>query len=127
MNISTLFEQIFFGAPIQPGPGLPPPPEKKVGRPVASAKPGARLVNQVTMTYEWDISRAHVATAAPADLTDMEQAELAKRGQKNQGWNIALKLARVQGATASEAAKAAGCSLSYAAKVFAALSKFDGR
>lgn len=127
MKLFHLFESLLFPPAPPAGPGLPPPVEKRPGRPVATAKSAARLVDPVTGTFEWDLSRAHVKTGAVADLLDNEAAELEKRGLKNEGWNTRLKLARVQGSTAGEAAKAVGCSISYAGKVFAALSKFEGK
>lgn len=125
MTINQLLERILWGGPYDLGPGLPPPVVKTPGRPVSVAKSTARLVNTVTNTFEWDLNRSHIVQGAAADLTTQEQAEMEKRGQKNTAWNARLKLARVQGATYTDAAKAVGCSPSYAQKAYAALSKFE--
>lgn len=127
MNIHAILEKVLFGGPYHIGDGLPDPPVRKPGRPVQVQKSTSRLVNPVTNTFEWDLNRSHIKEGAAADLTDREHAEMVSRGQKNMAWNARLKLARVQGATAAEAAKAVGCSQSYATKVFAALSKFEAQ
>ena len=125
MDFSQVFERFLFPTVITPGPGLPDPPTRKreaVKVPVEVA--GARLVNRETKTWEWDIARARPANK-PAEMTDLEAEELDRRKLRNMTWNMALKLARVQGLTIGEAAKAAKCSFSYAQKAFAALSAFD--
>lgn len=105
---------------------LPAPPEKRQAKPVSVPTAGARLVNRETCTWEWDIARARPAQGS-AEIADIEAAELEKRALKNWTWNKALKLARVQGQTIQDAATAAGCSFSYAQKVFAALSRFEAK
>lgn len=124
MNITRLIETLLFPPIGGPGPGLPDPPTAKKAVPVKVEKAGGRLVNAQTMTYEWDIARSRPANK-PAELTDVEVAELEKRGLKNMTWNACIKLARVQGRTIAEAAKDAGCGFSTAQKVYAALSKFE--
>lgn len=126
MNISNLLESLLFPRPVPAGPGLPPPPEKKVGRPVAIQTAGGRLINPDTNTYEWDIARSRPAGMS-AEITDIEARELEKRGLKNWTWNKSLKMCRVQGQTIHEASKYAGCSFSYAQKTFAALSRFEAK
>lgn len=122
--LDNILETVFFGGPMKPGPGLPDPPGKKKSAPVHVPTSGARLVNRETMTWEWDIARSR-PVSAPAELTTEEIAELEKRGLKNVVWNARVKLARVQGQTIAEAAKAAGCGFSTAQKIYAALSKFE--
>lgn len=127
-RLSTIIERLVWGGPYTLGNGLPDPPApKKAGRPVKVQKSTTRVVDPVTNTFEWDLNRSHIEPGASADLTTEEQAEMEKRGQKNTAWNARIKLARVQGSTFTEAAKAVGCSASYAQKVFAALSKFDSK
>lgn len=125
-NLSALLESLLFPCPVPIGPGLPEPPVKKVGRPVKVETAGARLVRPETNTWEWDIARSRPANTS-ADLTDLESAELEKRGLKNWTVNSRVKLARVQGQTIAEAAKAAGCGFSTAQKIYGALSKFEGK
>lgn len=124
MNITAILESLLFGGAIPPQAPLPEPPEKRVAKPVQVKTAGARLVSRETRTWEWDIARSRPA-GADATLTDVELETMQGKGLKNSTWNVALKLARVQGATIAEAAKAAGCSFSYAQKAFAALSAFE--
>lgn len=119
-----LYEDIFFGGPMPKGPGLPEPTQKTPGRPVKVESAGARLVNADTNTWEWDLGRVRPANKS-AELTDLEIAELERRGLKNHTVNIRIKLARVQGKTIADAAKSAGCGFSTAQKIYGALSKFE--
>jgi hypothetical protein len=86
---------------------------------------GGRLVNKATNTWEWDVTpRVHVDHNADTTLTTPEIFALEKAGLKNGPWNAALKIARVHGKTINEAAREAGCSPSYAGKVYGVLSRF---
>ena len=125
-NLDTFLESLFFGAPITKGPGLPDPPAKAATKTVHVPTAGGRLVNRETQTWEWDIARAR-PISAPAELTQAEADELVRRGQKNMVWNAKVKLARVQGQTIAEAARAAGCGFSTAQKIYATLSAFEKR
>lgn len=125
-NLDKLLESMLFGAPIKKGPGLPDPPAKVAAKSVHVPTSSGRLVNRDTNTWEWDISRAR-PVSAPAELTQAETEELVRRGHKNMGWNAKVKLARVQGQTIAEAAKAAGCGFSTAQKIYATLSAFEIR
>lgn len=125
-NLDNFLELLFFGAPIRKGLGLPEPPAKVAAKTLHVPTTGGRLVNRETNTWEWDIARTR-PVSAPAELTQAEAAEMIRRGQKNMTWNARVKLARVQGQTIAEAAKAAGCGFSTAQKIYATLSAFEHR
>jgi len=124
MNIHTPLQSNLIGGPIPTQAPLPAPPEKRVAKPVQVKTAGVRLIDRTTKTWEWDVARSRPAQA-DSTLTDVELEAMQVKGLKNQTWNVALKLARVQGRTIGEAAKDAGCSFSYAQKAFAALSAFE--
>lgn len=124
INVTNLLESLLFGGPIPAQAPLPAPPEKRVAKPVQVKTAGGRLIDRATKTWEWDVARSRPAQA-DATLTDVELEAMQGKGLKNQTWNVALKLARVQGRTIGEAAKDSGCSFSYAQKAFAALSAFE--
>ena len=124
INLNTILESLLFGGPIPAQSPLPAPPEKRVAKPVQVKTAGGRLIDPATNTWAWDVARSRPAQADAA-LTDVELEAMQGKGLKNQTWNVALKLARVQGRTIGEAAQDAGCSFSYAQKAFAALSAFE--
>lgn len=126
MTFNELFEALFFGPPIQQGPGLPDPPTQRKPAQIAVPKPlSGRLVNADTNTYEWDLSRARVNHGASHELSEQEMAALQNANLKNGPWNAVLKLARLQGKTIAEGAKAAGCSTSYAGKAYSVFGRFE--
>jgi len=126
MKLIDMLEAIIYGGPMQPGPGLPPPVAQ---RPVKREIPkpvGGRLANPATNTWEWDIKpRANVNADADTTLTNREIELLIGAKCKNGPWNASLKVSRVRGATIAEAAKAAGCSTSYAGKAYSIFSQCE--
>ncbi len=119
-------EWVVYGGPIKTGVGLPDPVHKPQARKEAPKPITGRLANAQTRTWEWDVkSRVNVNANADTTLTNREIEMLVEKKCKNGPWNASIKVSRVRGRTIAEAAKDAGCSPSYAGKVYSILSQCE--